>query len=321
MILNIILIAVGFLILIKSADWLVDSAANLAHRIGISALVIGLTIVAFGTSAPELVVNIFSSLKGANQLVFGNIVGSNIANIFLVLGLGALILPMTIKSQTLFKEIPLMIIGGLAFVVLCFDNLFKAAGQNTIDASDGIMLLILFSVFVYYIVNAALSERGRVERQFKKHIVEQKFSISIMLILLSCFGLFLGGQIVVKNAVNLAMLLGVSQKLIGLTIIAIGTSLPELTTAIVAAIKKHANIAIGGIVGSNIFNTLFILGISGIIAPIKLDVPIRFDLSIMMISFLLLFLFSLTKRKIEKWEGFIFIVIYLSYLLLLIFKV
>ncbi len=319
MTLNIILITIGFLVLIKSADWLVSSAANLAHKIGVSALVIGLTIVAFGTSAPELVVNVFSSLKGANEMVFGNIVGSNIANILLVVGLGALLYPLIIKSQTLFKEIPLMILGGLAFIILTLD-VFLRKSSNVIDLSDGLMLLLLFAVFVYYIINVALHERHSVEKEFKKQIKEQNIFISILLIIISLIGLFIGGRLVVTNAVSLATILGVSQKMIGLTIVAIGTSLPELVTAIVAALKKQADIAIGGIVGSNIFNTLFVLGISATIAPITLNTPVNFDLAVMFIAFLLLFLFSLTKRMIEKWEGFVFIVIYLSYILLLIFR-
>ena len=319
MTLNIILITIGFLVLIKSADWLVSSAANLAHKIGVSALVIGLTIVAFGTSAPVLVVNVFSSLKGANEMVFGNIVGSNIANILLVVGLGALLYPLIIKSQTLFKEIPLMILGGLAFIILTLD-VFLRKSSNVIDLSDGLMLLLLFAVFVYYIINVALHERHSVEKEFKKQIKEQNIFISILLIIISLIGLFIGGRLVVTNAVSLATILGVSQKMIGLTIVAIGTSLPELVTAIVAALKKQADIAIGGIVGSNIFNTLFVLGISATIAPITLNTPVNFDLAVMFIAFLLLFLFSLTKRMIEKWEGFVFIVIYLSYILLLIFR-
>ena len=319
MVINIILIALGFAILIKSADWLVNSAASLANKIGVSALVIGLTIVAFGTSAPELVVNVISSLKGANEMVFGNIVGSNIANIYLVVGLGALLYPLLIKSQTLFKEIPLMILGGLALIILSLDILF-GKDTNVIDLSDGIMLLLLFAVFVYYIINVALNEKRSVEKEFKKQIKDQNTLVSIVLIIISLIGLFIGGKLVVTNAVSLATLLGVSQKMIGLTIVAIGTSLPELVTAVVAALKKQADIAIGGIVGSNIFNTLFVLGISATIGPITLNTPIKFDLSIMLIAFLLLFLFSLTKRKIEKWEGFVFIVIYLSYMLLLIFR-
>ncbi len=320
MTLNIFLIAIGFLVLIKSAQWLVNSASNLANKIGVSALVIGLTIVAFGTSAPELVVNIISSLKGANELVFGNIVGSNIANIFLIIGLGALLMPLLIKSQTLFKEIPLMILGGLALVILCLDVALRHNGGNVIDFGDGLMLLLLFIVFLYYIITTALNERHAVEKDFKKQIAEQKISTSILLIVISCFGLFIGGQLIVKNAIDLATALGVSQKLIGLTIVAIGTSLPELVTVIVAALKKQADLAIGGIVGSNIFNTLFVLGISAVIAPIELNIPIKFDLSIMIVAFLLLFLFSLTKRKIEKWEGFIMLVMYLSFMLLLIFR-
>lgn len=318
MFLNLFLIIIGFLVLIKSASWLVSSSANLANKVGVSALVIGLTIVAFGTSAPELVVNIISSTKGANQLVFGNIVGSNIANILLVVGLGALMYPLLIKSQTLFKEIPLMILGGLALIILAGDVIFKQSSHNIIDLGDGLILLLLFGVFVYYIINVALQERHIVEKEFAKQIIDQNPLLSIVLILISCFGFYLGGYLVVNNSIDLATLLGVSQKLIGITIVAIGTSLPELTVVIVASLKKHADIAIGGIVGSNIFNTLFIFGISAVIAPVTLNVPIRFDLTVMIIAFLLLFLFSLTKRKIERWEGFIFLVIYLSYMLFLI---
>jgi len=318
MLLNIIFIIIGFLVLIKSAQWLVAGSANLANRLGIPALIIGLTIVAFGTSAPELVVNVISSVKGANEIVFGNIVGSNIANILLIMGLGALMYPLLIKSQTLFKEIPLMILGGVALIIVASDRFFKSA-DNIISLNDGIILLLFFTVFVYYIFITALQERHVVEKEFEKQIKDQNPLLSMALIIVACAGLFIGGQLVVKNAIDLATLLGVSQKLIGLTIVAIGTSLPELTTVIIATLKRQADIAIGGIVGSNIFNSLFIIGISSIIAPIKLDIPINIDFTVMIIAFLLLFLFSLTKRKIERWEGLVLLVIYLSYMLFLIF--
>ncbi|MBT4495713.1 calcium/sodium antiporter [bacterium] len=275
---------------------------------------------AFGTSAPELVVNLISSLKGNNALVFGNIVGSNIANILLVVGLGALIMPLTIKSQTLFKEIPLMVLGGLGLIILAFDKFFTNS-PNIIDRSDGAILLLIFAIFVYYIIQSALSERGKVEKKFAKSIKEQNTLLSIVLIIVSAIGLFIGGKLVVDNAISLATILGVGEKLIGLTIVAIGTSLPELTTVIICTLKKNTDMAIGGIIGSNIFNTLFIFGLSSFITPVELNMPVRFDLSVMMIAFLLIFLFSLTKRRIEKWEGFVLFVIYLVYILMLILGV
>jgi len=317
MLLNIFLIIIGFIILIKSADWLIDSSASLANKLGISALIIGLTIVAFGTSAPELVVNLISSVKGNNGIVFGNIVGSNIANILLIIGLGAIIRPLSIKSQTLFKEIPLMILGGLALLILTLDEFFTHH-NNIIDRSDGAILLLIFVVFIYYIIQSALIERGKAEENYKKSIKDQNPFISSILIIISLVGLFIGGKLVVDNAVSLAILLNVSEKLIGLTIVAIGTSLPELTTVMICTLKKQNDIAIGTIIGSNIFNILFIFGLSSFITPVALNMPIKFDLSIMMISFLLIFLFSLTKKKIEKWEGLILLIIYLIYLLFLI---
>lgn len=318
--LNIALIALGFILLIKSADWLVVHSSSLAKKIGISPLIIGLTLVAFGTSAPELVVNVISSLKGSSELVFGNIIGSNIANICLIVGLSALIMTLNIKSQTIFKEIPLMLLGGVALIILSLDTVLDKAETEIIHFSEGLILLLLFIVFLYYTINSALSNKDKSEKEFKKDIKEKKVGLSLSLILVSFLGLFIGGRLVVDNAVDLAVILGISQKLIGLTILAIGTSLPELITSIVAALKKEADIAIGNIVGSNIFNTTFILGISALIHPIELPEVIIFDLSVMIISFLLLFLFSLTKRKIEKWEGFVLLVIYLAYMLLLIFR-
>ena len=318
--LNIVLIAFGFILLIQSADWLVEHSASLAKKIGVSPLIIGLTLVAFGTSAPELVVNIISSLKGSSELIFGNIIGSNIANICLIVGLSALIMPLGIKSQTIFKEMPLMLLGGAALAILSLDTILNQADSKIIHFGDGLILLLLFFVFLYYTINSALSNRDKAESEFKKDIKKNKTGLSLSLIGVSLFGLFLGGRLVVDNAVDLAVILGISQKLIGLTIVAIGTSLPELITSIMAALKKEADIAIGNIVGSNIFNTTFIIGVSALIRPIELPAVIAFDLSVMTISFLLLFLFSLTKRKIEKWEGFVLLVIYLAYILLLIFR-
>jgi len=298
----------------------VEHSASLAKKIGVSPLIIGLTLVAFGTSAPELVVNIISSLKGSSELIFGNIIGSNIANICLIVGLSALIMPLGIKSQTIFKEMPLMLLGGAALAILSLDTILNQADSKIIHFGDGLILLLLFFVFLYYTINSALSNRDKAESEFKKDIKKNKTGLSLSLIGVSLFGLFLGGRLVVDNAVDLAVILGISQKLIGLTIVAIGTSLPELITSIMAALKKEADIAIGNIVGSNIFNTTFIIGVSALIRPIELPAVIAFDLSVMTISFLLLFLFSLTKRKIEKWEGFVLLVIYLAYILLLIFR-
>lgn len=314
MVISVLLVVVGFLSLIFGANWLVDGASNLAKKYKVSDLVIGLTIVAFGTSAPELIVNIIASTKGYSDIVLGNIIGSNNFNVFIILGLSGLILPITVQTSTVWKEIPISLLIAILLLFLLNDFYFSAQTYSSI--LDGVILLILFGLFLYYVFNqmkndpqTIVQENHRTTKQIGGFII---FGLICMV---------LGGQLVVSNSVNIAEELGVSKKIIGLTIVAGGTSLPELVTSVVAAFKKNNDIAIGNVIGSNIFNILLILGISSIINPIAFNPKFNLDLYILIggTVFLLLFMLTGQKKKLDRWEAavlFGFYTIYTVYLVL-----
>ncbi len=309
MILSIILLVTGFLLLIKGADFLVDGSSSLAVRLKISQLVIGLTIVAFGTSAPELIVNIFAAIEGSSDVGFGNIVGSNIINILLILGIAAIILPLQTQKSTVWKEIPFALLGALVLFVMCNDILFGTP-PSLISSGEGIILLFFFVIFIVYVF--AIS---KVESENKVEVKELSTLKIIIFILIGLAGLIIGGKLVVDNAVNIAVSIGFSERVIGLTVVALGTSLPELFTSAVAATKGKADIAVGNVVGSNIFNVFFVLAITSIISPVQFKPAMNIDLLIMFIASLLLFITMFTgeKRKIDKWEAVVFLIIYIVY--------
>ena len=311
------LFALGFGILIKGADWLVDGASSLAKRLKIPVIVIGLKIVAFGTSAPELIVNIFASAQGKTDIAIGNILGSNIFNIFLILGISAIIFPLAVKKNTVWKEIPLSLLAAIAIGLMANDALIDHVNSSAITRIDGLMLLAFFAIFMWYIYG--ISKGGGGEEVSIKEIPIPK---SLLFIGLGLVCLVLGGKWIVDGAVQLATYLGVSESLIGLTIVAAGTSLPELATSAVAAYKKNADIAVGNIVGSNIFNIFFILGISSIIRPLPFSVSNNIDVLMTIAASLALFAFMFIGKKklLERWQGVLFIVIYLTYLTFLIIK-
>lgn len=312
-----ILFFLGFIFLIKGADWLVSGASSLAYRFGVSALVVGLTIVAFGTSAPELIVSILSSLGGNTDIAIGNVVGSNIANIFLILGISAMIYPLSVQKGTVWKEIPFALLAVVVLFVLANDHLIDGAVSSVLSKIDGLILIGFFVIFLYYIFGVAFqtesSESDELVPQFR---VMQ----STMQIIGGIAGLVIGGKWIVDGAVSFASNLGVSESLIGLTIVAIGTSLPELATSAVAAYKKNVDIAIGNIVGSNIFNVFWILGVSSIITPLPFTAGANTDLSVAIAATLLLFfaLFVGRKHIIEKWQGVVFVLLYVLYIAYLI---
>ena len=268
-----ILFIVGFIFLVKGADLLVDGAAAFAKKFKISTLVIGLTIVAFGTSAPELVVNIFASISGNSEIAIGNILGSNIANILLILGISALIFPLPAKKSTIKKEIPFSLLAVLVLGILVNDllidqvNLLDGA-SGLLSRIDGLILLAFMTIFMVYTFGIAKNPEEAGEGEEIKNLPLAK---SIAYIGIGLLGLVLGGRWIVNGAVKIAELFNVSEALIGLTIVAVGTSLPELATSAVAAYKKQADIAIGNIVGSNIFNIFFVLGVSSIIRPLPFN--------------------------------------------------
>ena len=315
MIIPVLFVVAGFVSLILGANWLVDGASALAKKYKVSDLVIGLTIVAFGTSAPELVVNTIASVKGYSDIVLGNIVGSNNFNLFIILGLSGLILPIKVQTSTAWKEIPISLFVSVLLLFLLNDFVF--AGTTYSSRLDGVIMLVLFSLFLYYVFNQMKNDPQTVTTE------NQKSSLKIWgLIIVGLGGLILGGQLVVINSVEIANRLGVSEKIIGLTIVAAGTSLPELVTSIVAATKKNSDIAIGNVIGSNIFNILLILSISSVIRPIEYNPKFNTDLLILIGGTVFLFTSMLTgqRKKLDRWEAGILFGFYIIYTVYLVMK-
>lgn len=314
MILQSILVIVGLLLLVKGADWLVDGASVLAKKHKVSDLAIGLTIVAFGTSAPELVVNSVASLGDYPDIVFGNVIGSNNFNLFMILGIAGLITPLSIQSSSVWKEIPF---SFLAVIILLFlANNYFSTDQPSLSAIDGVILLAFFVSFLYYVFTQLKSEPD-VAEIFQKDYSNLKIW---GLILAGLVGLVLGGKLVVDNAVAMAQSLGVSEKIIGLTIIAAGTSLPELATSVVASMKKNNDIAIGNIIGSNIFNIFLILGVSSLIRPLDYSAAFNTDLYILGAGTIFLFLAMFTgkRKRLDRWEAALLLMAYLGYTVYLV---
>ncbi len=312
------LFALGFPLLLKGADLLVDGSVSIAKKFNISNIVIGLTIIAFGTSLPELVVNVMAGLSGSNELAIGNILGSNIANILLILGVSALIYPLMTQKNTIWKEIPFSLLAILVLGVLVNDQMIDGAPLSILSRIDGFVLLAFFLIFFYYIISISKGNKSTDNSDMK-----QLSSIrSIVYIILGLLGLMFGGKWVVDGAVAIATALNVSESLIGLTIVAIGTSLPELATSAVAAYKKQTDIAIGNVVGSNIFNIFWILGVGALINPIVFTTKSNLDIAMVILATVLLFaiMFIGKKRVVEKWQGGMFVAIYVAYVIFLIFN-
>lgn len=309
MILQSIILIIGLLLLVKGADWLVDGASVLAKKHNVSDLAIGLTIVAFGTSAPELVVNSVASSSGYPDIVFGNVIGSNNFNLFIILGIAGIITPLTVQSSSVWKEIPFSFLAAIILLVLA-NNYFSGTGTG-LSMIEGFGLLVCFGLFLYYVFTQLKSEPSPEEIEVKVYSNLKIWA----LILAGLAGLVLGGKLVVDNAVSIAQTLGVSEKIIGLTIIAAGTSLPELATSVVASMKKNNDIAIGNIIGSNIFNIFLILGVSSIISPLSFQISFNTDIYILLGGTLFLFIAMFTgKRKsLDRWEAAILLLTYLGY--------
>lgn len=313
------LLIIGFILLIKGADFLVEGASSIAGRLKVSDLVIGLTVVAFGTSAPELFVNIIASMKGNTDIAIGNILGSNIVNILLILGVSSIIFPLAVGKGTVWKEIPFSLLAALLVGVLANDQLIDKGSLSVLSKIDGIVFISFFIIFIYYTFGIAKTVEGMEERLPAKQYGLVK---SVFLVILGLIGLVLGGKWIVDGAVHLALSLGASQSLIGLTIVAVGTSLPELATSVVAAFKKNAEIAIGNVVGSNIFNIFFVLGISSIIKPLPFQPKANLDIGVTILASFLLFICMFTGRRrlLDRWEGVAFLILYICYVGLLIVR-
>lgn len=309
MFLDIILLIVGFIILIKGADFFVDGASSIAGNFKISKMLIGLTIVAFGTSAPEFAVSVSSLISGNGDIVLGNVIGSNILNILLILGISSLFHFLNVKSNTVKKELPITLLITTLFAVLLSDYLFDNNVSNAFTRSDGIVLLLFFLVFIYYLINMARNKID--EDQNEKYMTMSK---AIIFTLLGLISIIIGSNLVVDNASKLATMMGISEKMISLTIIAFGTSLPELVTSVAATRKGEYDIAIGNVVGSNIFNIGIVIGLPvTILGGIK-EINFNYiDLIVMILSALLLFIFSFKDKKISKKEGIVFLLLFVIY--------
>jgi cation:H+ antiporter len=311
MLFSFILLALGFIILIKGADFLVNGSSSVAKKFNISNLAIGLTVVAFGTSTPELLVNIMSSIKGYNDAAFGNIIGSNIFNLLFILGISGLIYPLVVHRNTISFEVPLSLIAAIVLFILVNDVLIWGSSENVLSRLDALILLGFFGVFMYYITRTMKEESGSDEGTIKLYST----SLSIVFIILGFAMLVGGGTLVVDNAVAIAKHFGLSERIIGLTILAAGTSLPELATSAVAAYRRNTDIAIGNVIGSNIFNLFFILGITGVIHPTPFNISMNFDLYVLVAATvsLIIFMFTINQRKLDRWEALLMLIGYFVY--------
>lgn len=317
MTLSIIYLIAGFILICFSADWLVDGASSLAKKMKVSDLVIGLTIVAFGTSAPELVVNLTASVNNVSDIALTNIFGSNIINVMVILGLSATIYPIVCKKSTYMYEIP-MYIFATVLILLMMTNVFgliKINGDPGISRFDGVLLLVCFAGFMYYSVYQGMKSRKTEESSAKAVMPVWK---SVILIVVGLVGLVVSGRLIVDNAVMIAEALGVRQSIIGITIVALGTSLPELATSVVAAIKKNSDLAIGNVIGSNIFNIFFIVGISAVVKPLGVYDGFLLDVIMNVLTGVLLMLFMITKRDISRYEGVTLLIIFGVYMYFLL---
>ena len=323
-----LLISVGIFILMKAADYLVSGASSIAAKYNISPMVIGLTVVAFGTSAPELVVSLMSAASGNTNLALGNIIGSNIANILLILGASALLCPLVVHKNTVWKEIPMSFLGALILFVLGLQNVIDSGSifnlplsgneiVGSITRSNGIVLLAFFIIFLYYTFGIA-----KASSEDAPDIENRKMSISVLMIIGGLGGLMLGSKLLVDNGVSIAKMFGVSDTLIGLTLVAVGTSLPELVTSLVAASKKKVDIAVGNVVGSNIFNIFFILGLTSLVTPLPLPAVNVTDIFVLFLTtiFLFVFLFIRQKHVITRLEGSLMLISYAAYIGFLIYR-
>ena len=316
MLISILLIIIGFIFLIVSADILVDGSSGIAKKFHIPEIIIGLTIVSIGTSMPELFVSITSALEGHSDMAIGNIIGSNLSNLLLILGLSAIIKPVIFQKETRLYEIPMCLFFTIILMIFC--NF-----QNGVSRIESIILLILFCIFLGYTVFMGKKENQNnlIEIDGKEDKNNSTIK-NIILIILGILGLKIGGDLTVNNAVNIANFFNISEKIISLTILAIGTSLPELVTSVTAAIKGNSDIAIGNIIGSNIFNILLIIGVSAVINPIKYNVTYNFDFSVLLISTIILAIFPFIppKEKMSRANGIIYVLMYIMYLMVLLVK-
>jgi len=319
MLINLLLFAAGLALVVFSAHWLVDGASSMARRLRIPDIVIGLTIVSFGTSAPELVVSVISAMNGQSDVAIGNVIGSNIFNILGILGICAIIYPVSIQKNTIWKEVPLSLLAAIIALVVTYDLLFDTNGSNVITRGDGIVLLSFFAIYMYYTFGVA---KGTDMTDVEPSETQKNYAhwLAALMVIGGIAGLTFGGKITVENAVMMARNLGVRDSVIGLTLVAIGTSLPELATSVVATLKRNSDIAIGNVVGSNIFNVFFILGVSSTISPLAPGGITVTDFLVCIGASVLLFIscFVLRPMRLYRIEGWTMVLLYVGYTVWLI---
>lgn len=310
MVITYVLFVLGLVFLVKSADWIVDSSSSIAKRLGVSSLIIGLTVVAFGTSLPELVVNLFAAFSGSGEIAFGNVIGSNIANVLLVMGVVACFGNIQLKRETIWHEIPFALLAGFVLFVLT-GNLFGAKEFLTRD--DGLILLGLFGIFLYYIFSLAKKENKNLD--VSDIIDKSNWMIGAKLVL-GLVGIYFGGQWVVEGAVFIAGQFGLSEFLISATVIAIGTSLPELAVSVVAVMRGNIDLAAGNVIGSNVFNIFWVLGIVPLVSPLNIPAFVGFDIGVMLMATLVLFVFMFVGKRgeLSRAEGIVLLLGYVSYI-------
>ena len=327
---NYILLLIGFALLVKGADYFVDGSSNIAKKLRIPSLIIGLTIVAFGTSAPEAAVSITASINGQNGMAIGNVIGSNIFNLLMVIGASGIIKPLLVEKSILSREFPFTLLISIILIILSSDILLFNSSINTINRIDGIILLILFIVFLYYLINSAMKNRKEslydtetsadLDMSNIKSIEKSNTMIkSILISVIGIAAIIFGGNLVVDSASNIASSFGVNDQLIGLTVVSIGTSLPEFVTSIIAATKGESDLALGNVLGSNIFNILFVIGASALISPMTVDPKLIINGAIMILSTILVYFYAYRKNDISKFESITLSLLYFGYMGYLIF--
>lgn len=315
---NVLILVAGFAFLLKGSDYMIDGATSMARRMKISDLFIGLTIIAFGTSTPELIINVIASLSGTTDIAIGNVIGSNIANILLALGVTAIVSPLVIKHDMVWKEIPLSILAASLLLIMVNDTHFDNSLFSGVSRLDGMLLIALFGGFLYYVYHMARSSRAEIKHT-RPHY---RLPIAMLVFLAGIIGLTIGGQLVIVAAKNIAGMIGMSQAFIGLTLVALGTTLPELMISVVAAVKKHADIAIGNVIGSNILNISWALGLSAIIRPIPFAPSYNLDLIVLILVTVLLFLWLTLSKwfRISRRQGVVLVFLYLVYISTIVFR-
>jgi cation:H+ antiporter len=306
------LFAIGFVLLIKGADWLIDGAVSIAQRLKVPDLVVGLTVVAFGTSAPEMAVNIIASVNDNNGLAIGNIVGSNIANVLFILGLCAIIRNLTVQRSTVIAEIPFSLVAALLVGYMVNDSISDQHAVNQVSRADGLVLVAMFALFIFYTLRLSKAD---VSEEIPR-VPKMSVATALGLFVVGLAGLILGGHWIVQGAVHIATQMGYSETFIGLTVVSIGTSLPELATSVAAVRKGNTDLAIGNVIGSNIFNIFWVLGLSAVISPVTFDVADNFSIYVVIGThvLLLLALFTGARHQVNRWQGAVMLLCYVAYL-------